>query len=121
MIRALICGSALALAAGFAVQAQEPASKPADPPEAAASAASATAKLKTGMTVKDSAGATVGKIASVGAATDASATVGLSVDGKTVEVPATTLSLNAKGDGAVSTQTKAEIKAAKAETKTEPK
>ena len=114
MIRALICGSALALAAGFAVQAQEPASKPADPPDASASAA-APAKLKTGMMVKDSAGATVGKIASVGDASDASAKVALEVDGKTVDVPASTLSI--KGGSAVSTQTKAEIKAAESKPK----
>src|SRR5262245_8445927 len=103
MIRALFCGSALALTVGFAAQAQEPASKPAYPPDASAAA---PAKLKTGMTVKDSAGATVGKIASVGDASDASAKVALDVDGKTVDVPASTLSV--KGGSAVSSQTKAE-------------
>lgn len=113
MMRALLFGSALALSVGFAVQAQEPASQPANPP--ASDAGASMSKLKAGMVVKDSAGATIGKIADVGSASDASATVAVDVDGKKVKVPASTLSLNAKGDAAVSSQTKAEIKAAKAD------
>jgi len=118
MKSALICGcsSALALAVAFPALAQTPASQPVNPtPSTAPPAADASAKttlFKSGMVVKDSAGATVGKVTKVGKAADGALTVAVDVDGKTVDLPAATLSLSPAGDEAVSTQTKAEIKAA---------
>jgi hypothetical protein len=62
------------------------------------------------MTVKDSAGATVGKITKVGQTSDGTPAALIDVDGKTVAVLASSLSV--AGDQATSAQTKAQIKAA---------
>ncbi|HEY1750723.1 MAG TPA: hypothetical protein VGG29_05640 [Caulobacteraceae bacterium] len=70
--------------------------------------------LKVGMTVKDSAGATVGKITEVGQTSDGTSAVAISVDGKKAVVPASTLKLAEAGSEATSSQTKAQIKAAAA-------
>jgi hypothetical protein len=115
-MRALLYGSALALSVGFAALAQPPASQSNAPPSAStppASDASATASaFKAGMTVKDSAGATIGRIVRVGKASDGTATVAVNVDGKTINVAASTLSPGSAGNEVVSSKTKAELKAA---------
>jgi len=89
------------------------------PPSGAAPSASASpqagsqdptpaTELKTGMTVKDSAGATVGKIAQVGQTSDGTSAVSIATsDGRTVAVPASALTVS--GKQAVSSLTKAEI------------
>jgi hypothetical protein len=60
------------------------------------------------MTVKDSAGATVGKIAQVGQTSDGTSAVSIATsDGRTVAVPASALTVS--GKQAVSSLTKAEI------------
>lgn len=78
------------------------------PPRSDAPAASAASELKEGMTVKDSAGVTVGKISKVGRSGGAPAAL-VEVDGKTVVVMGSTLKVS--GDTATSTQTKEQIKA----------
>lgn len=69
---------------------------------------SASSGLKEGMTVKDSAGVTVGKITKVGKSGGAPAAL-VEVGGKTVVVMGSTLKVS--GDTATSTQTKDEIEA----------
>jgi hypothetical protein len=112
----LLVGAALALSVGFAAQAQPPATQPANPPSATSpppADASATASMfKAGMVVKDNAGATVGTITQVGRTSDGTAAVAVNVDGKAVALPASALSLSPAGDAAVSSMTKAQIKAA---------
>jgi len=114
-VRRLFGVSALAMTLGVAVPWGIAAAQPVNPPTAAAPPAKDTTAtsttFKAGMTVKDSAGTTVGKISKVGASADGKATVTLDVDGKAVTVPASTLSLNAMGDEVVSSKTKAQIKA----------
>jgi hypothetical protein len=116
MKRVLPCVVTLALAVAFPAVAQERAAQPANPTRSAAPPATdanaTTTMFKAGMVVKDSAGATVGKITHVGKTGDGAATVAVNVDGKTVSVPVSSLSLNPAGDAAVSTMTKTEIKAA---------
>jgi hypothetical protein len=114
-MRTLRYGAALALTVGFAAFAQTSASQPVTPPAAStppATDANATsaAALKAGMVVKDSTGITVGQIAKAGAAPDG--TVALSIDGKTVHVAASALSLSPSGKEVVSSKSKAELKAA---------
>ena len=115
-MRAFSYGAALALAVGFAALAQTSAAQQVTPPPSAgappASDATATATaFKAGMVVKDSAGATVGKIARVGKTAEGTAAVEVNVDGKTVNLAASTLTLSPSGTEAVSSMTKAEIKA----------
>jgi hypothetical protein len=117
MLRALICGSALAFSVGLAAHAQDPASQQVNPPSATAppaTDANATAtKFKAGMTVKDSSGATIGKIIKVGkTTTDGTAAVAVNIDGKTVNLATSTLTLSPTGDTVVSSMTKAQIKSA---------
>jgi hypothetical protein len=83
---------------------------PAQPTEASRipSHTSAPSALKEGMTIKDSAGVVVGKIAKVGQSGGAPAAL-VDVDGKTVVVMGSTLSVS--GDSATSTQTKEQIAA----------
>ncbi|MDP3747469.1 MAG: hypothetical protein Q8Q88_10530 [Phenylobacterium sp.] len=66
------------------------------------------------MVVKDSAGVTVGTITRVGKTADGAAAVAVNVDvdGKTVNLASSTLNLSPTGDAAVSSMTKAQIKAA---------
>jgi len=117
-MRALFYGSVLALSVGFAALAQDAASQPVNPPSASAppasdaSATASTSTFKTGMVVKDSAGFTVGTIARVRKAADGTASVSIAVDGKMVNLPGASLSLSPSGKQAVSSMTKAEIKAA---------
>jgi len=67
------------------------------------------ADLKTGATVKDASGMEIGKIAKVtkGKSAGAAAQVTLSADGKTVAVPASSLSV--AGGALVSSESKADI------------
>ena len=119
--RSLLLGAGVATALGFAAQAQTmpapdsaaappAASPPADAAAAAQHGVDATAAVKPGMIVKDNAGATVGKIVQVGKTADGTAAAVISVDGKSSTVAATTLT--PAGDGLVSSQTKAQIRAA---------
>jgi hypothetical protein len=111
-MRALLYGSALALSLGFTALAQQPQSPPPSASTPPASDANATASaFKPGMTVKDSAGATVGRIMRIGKTADGTPAVAVNVDGKTVNVAASTLSPGAGGNEVVSSMTKAEIKA----------
>jgi hypothetical protein len=68
----------------------------------------AASGLQIGMTIKDSSGAAVGKITKVGQSGGAPAAL-VDVDGKTVVVLGSTLSVS--GNSATSTQTKEEIEA----------
>jgi len=113
MQRAVTFGAAFALAfGGLAAQAAAQQPDPAANPPSAGAPAKDTAdeagKLKAGMVVKDQAGATIGRI------TDVSATgagVDVNVEGKTVTLSASDLSVNASGTEAVTTKTKAELQA----------
>ena len=69
---------------------------------------SPTSGLKVGMTVKDNAGVTVGKITRIGQSGGAPAAL-VDVDGKTVVVMGSTLQVS--GGSATSNQTRDEIKA----------
>ncbi|MGR4863799.1 hypothetical protein [Caulobacter sp. LARHSG274] len=133
MTRALFCGSALALMIGFAAQAQnapppttpsqEPSTPsqepgqgqevnpaPAMPPGTDASAVASV--FKPGMIVKDSAGATVGTVEQVGQTADGSTAIEVSVDGKAINLSPSILAVSGDGEEAVSSMTKAQIKAA---------
>ena len=116
MLRALLCGSALALSVGLAAHAQDPASQQVNPPSATAPPATdanaTAAKFKAGMTVKDSAGTTIGKIIKVGKTTDGTTAVAVNIDGKMVNLATSTLTLSPTGGTVVSSMTKAQIKAA---------
>ncbi len=77
----------------------------------AANTSATEADLKTGATVTDSTGAEVGKISKFTKKADGGAQVTLSADGKTVAVPASSLSVS--GGALVSSASKAEIWAPK--------
>ena len=109
-MRALFYGTVLALSFGCAALAQNPTAN--TPPASDAYATAPTSMVKTGMVVKDSAGATIGNITSIRKAADGTATVAIAVDGKMVHLPGSALSLSPSGKQAVSSMTKAEIKAA---------
>ena len=113
MVRAFLCGSALALSFGFAAQAQDPASKPDKPPSAAATSgkdvSATTSKLKAGMVVKDSEGATLGRIARLGKTSDGAEAAEVNVDGAMINIATASLSLSPSGKEAVSSKTKADI------------
>jgi|RhiMetdeSRZDD1v2_1073273.scaffolds.fasta_scaffold2760476_1 hypothetical protein len=116
MVRAFLCGSALALTFSFAAQAQDPASqKDKTPPAAEAAGKDVTATsptLKAGMVVKDSAGVTLGKISKLGKAPDGTEAAAVNVGGQTINLALSTLTVSPSGKEAVSSQTKAEIQAA---------
>ena len=112
-MRALFYGSALALSVGVAALAQDPASPPSARPPPASDANATASMFKMGMVIKDSAGATVGRIARVGKTSDGTAAVGVNIDGKMVDLATSTLSLSPSGTQAVSSMTKAEMKAAR--------
>lgn len=59
-----------------------------------------------------SAGETIGKITQVGKTADGTPAVAIDMDGKTVSLAASSLTLSAKGDEAVTSMTKAQIEAA---------
>lgn len=93
MMRGLICGSVLALSLGLTAAAQD-------------------AALRNGMVVKDSAGMTIGTIMRMGKGADGAPTVSLNVDGRVVTLAASTLTVSPTGRQAVSSMTKAQVKAA---------
>jgi len=113
MVRVLLCGAALSLAA-LAAEAQPPASTAVNPPAAAAPpAADTTATVspyRTGMTIKDAQGMTIGTIARVIKTPDGATTISANVDGRTVNLPASALTVGADGS-AVSSMSKAQITA----------
>jgi hypothetical protein len=106
---------------GFAAQAQPPPSNPISPaqPEAArtgdpADVSATLAAFRPGMLVKDASGVTVGPIRRVGQTADGAAAVEVELDGRAVSLSPHILTVNETGDGALSSMTKAEIKAASA-------
>jgi len=118
MVRVLLCGAALSLVA-LAVQAQPPASTAVSPPAAAPPAAATppaadttatVSPYRTGMTIKDAQGMTVGTIARVIKTPDGATTISASVDGRTVNLPASAVTIGADGT-AVSSMSKAQITA----------
>jgi hypothetical protein len=113
MVRVLLCGAALSLVA-LAAEAQPPASTAVNPPAAAAPpAADTTATVspyRIGMTIKDAQGMTIGTIARVIKTPDGATTIAATVDGRTVNLPASALTVGADGS-AVSSMSKAQIAA----------
>jgi hypothetical protein len=111
----LLLGAALAISIGAAAQAQYTA--PGAPFAAlkltpASLDSQVVSNLAPGMVVWDAAGAKVGIITHVGQRMpDGRPAVALSVDDKMVMVPASTLMVAEAGKGAISSVTKAEIKA----------
>lgn len=73
----------------------------------AANTSATEADLKTGATVTDSTGAEIGKISKVTKKADGAAQVTLSASGKTISVPASSLSVS--GGALVSSASKADI------------
>ncbi|WP_332773571.1 hypothetical protein [Phenylobacterium sp.] len=73
----------------------------------AANTSATEADLKTGATVTDSTGAEIGKISKVTKKADGKAQVTLSANGKTISVPASSLSVS--GGALVSSASKADI------------
>lgn len=124
-MRNLICGVALSLATAAIAQAQTPgAAAPgtvnppaATPPAAAAPPAvdssATTSPYKAGMVIKDAQGATIGSIARIIRTPDGATTISANVDGRNVNLPASSLTLGADG-GAVSSMSKAQITASTA-------
>jgi hypothetical protein len=136
MMRILVTGAALSLAAGAAFAQTPPSATPpasstqVNPPNSAASPnppapASATAAAtppaadttatagspyRTGATIKDAQGQTIGTIARVIKTPDGATTVSVTVDGRNVNLAASNLTPSADG-GAVSTMSKAQISA----------
>jgi hypothetical protein len=119
LFRNLLLGAGVATALGFAAQAQSmpapdqgaappPAEDQAPPP----SAMDAAPAAKPGMVVKDSAGATLGKIVQVGQTADGQSAVVVNVDGKPFTLAANMLTPTS--DGMAVSMTKAQIKAAAA-------
>jgi hypothetical protein len=103
----LLIGAAASLSIIGVAEAQDAPSAGGAP----STSSSPATELKTGMTVKDSAGATVGKIAQVGQTADGTPAVTIAISGgKKVAVPASALTVN--GHQAVSSMTKAEIEGA---------
>lgn len=94
--------AAAASSAGASVQAET---------GTAANTSATEADLKTGATVTDSTGAEIGKISKFTKKADGAAQVTLSANGKTVAVPASSLSVS--GGALVSSASKAEIWAPK--------
>jgi hypothetical protein len=139
MMRVLLTGAALSLAAGFAQAQTPPASTQVNPPATATSpnpaappstttspsttspstattppasdtTAMAGSPYKTGGMIKDAQGQVIGTIAKVVKTPDGATTVSVNVDGQNVNLPASNLKPSADG-GAVSTMSKAQIKA----------
>jgi hypothetical protein len=128
-MRMLLCTAALSLSFGLAAQAQTPgaaapgtvnppaASPTAPAPSAAAppaaDASATTSPYKAGMAIKDAQGSSIGTIARVIRTPDGATTISANVDGRNVNLPASTLTLGADG-GAVSSMSKAQITASTA-------
>lgn len=125
-MRIPLYAAGLSLALACAAQAQTAAGQPGavnpTPPSTAAPTAenppavdtsATTSPYKTGMTIKDAQGATIGTIARVIRTPDGATTISASVDGRNVNLPASALTPSADG-GAVSTMSKAQITASTA-------
>src|SRR5262245_54063390 len=124
MQREFVFGAALSLIAGLAAHAQPPAtaaqppanSTQVNPPTASAPPAadvSAKASVYTpGMTIKDAQGQTIGTIDRVIKTPDGATTVAAKVDGRTVNLPGSSLTLS--GGSAISSMSKAQITASTA-------
>lgn len=128
-MRMLLCTAALSLSFGLAAQAQTPgaaapgtvnppaASPTAPAPSAAAppaaDASATTSPYKAGMAIKDAQGSSIGTISRVIRTPDGATTISANVDGRNVNMPASTLTLGADG-GAVSSMSKAQITASTA-------
>ena len=131
MMRILLTGVALSLAAGVATAQTPPAAtgptqvnppNPAAPPNTTAPSAGAAtppatdttalagSPYKTGATIKDAQGQVIGTIARVIKTPDGATTVSVTVDGRNVNLPASNLTPSADG-GAVSSMSKAQISA----------
>lgn len=127
MMRVLLTGAVLSLAAGLAQAQTPPASTQVNPPvsatppnppappsattpPAADTTALAGSPYKTGATIKDAQGQVVGTIARVIKTPDGATTVSVTVDGRNVNLPASNLTPGADG-GAVSSMSKAQITA----------
>jgi hypothetical protein len=142
MMRILLAGAALSLAAGLAQAQTPPAAPPGDtqvnppasatppnppappsttapsttttpsaatPPASDTTATTASA-YKAGATIKDAQGQVIGTIAKVTKTPDGATTISAKVDGRTVNLPATALTVGADGT-VVSSMTKAQITA----------
>jgi hypothetical protein len=111
----------LVLSIGPAAQAQPPPSEPVSPTPAEeartgdqADVSAVAADFRPGMLVKDPSGFTVGSITRVTQTANGATAVEVDVDGRRMSLAPSILSLNARGDGALSSMTKAEIQAASA-------
>jgi hypothetical protein len=126
MLRSLLGAGALSLALGLSAQAQTPAGQPvnpttAAPPPASAATAPATSAntsatasaFRSGMTVKDAQGVTIGTISRVIKTPDGATTYAVSVDGRNVKLPGSALTMGASGE-AISSMSKAQITASTA-------
>ena len=115
MYRKLILATVISLSAGLAAHAQDTASPASPPPSGAAdstaAAPSAASSLKTGMVVKDKAGAMVGTVSQVGQTPDGKAAAVLNVDGQPINVLASYLTVDPTGAQATSMYTKAQLQA----------
>lgn len=132
MIRILLAGAAMSLAAGLA-QAQTPPSTEVNPPVSATppnppappstttppaattapgadTTATAGSPYRTGAAVKDGQGQLIGTIARIVKTPDGATTVSVTVDGRNVNLSASNLTPSADG-GAVSAMSKAQITA----------
>ena len=112
MSRICIClgiAAAVGLAGPVCAQPPAPSAPPAGPTSPPAAIAPAAPAFKVGAIVTDRTGARLGRIQSLSEA-ERGPMVVISLDGKLVSVPQSTLTR--KGEGAVSSQTKAEITAA---------
>lgn len=117
----IICAAALALSATAAAAQQRPPAlqvtplaktAPAAATAPAASAdASATTGFRAGLPVKDAQGAAIGTIARIIKTPDGATTYSVSVDGHTVNLPGSALTLSPTGAEAISSLTKAQITA----------
>lgn len=121
-MRLIALASLLAMAGGAAI-AQTP-SKPVEAPGPAAPAAatssavtppaadaSASTGFRAGMAVKDGQGAAIGSIARVIRTPDGATTFSVTVDGRNVNLPGSTLTLSPSGAEAISSLSKAQITA----------
>jgi hypothetical protein len=118
MIGKFALAAAMSLSAGFAAHAQSntPAAAPpaAGAPPATAPGAAAATGLKSGMVVKDQAGAMIGTISQLGQTPDGQAAAMLNVDGQQIGILASSLTVDPSGAAATSAYTKAQLLAAAA-------
>ena len=126
-MRTLFYAAGLSFTLALAAQAQTPttttptvpAAKPGqvNPPNPAAppavDASATTSPYRTGMVIKDARGSSIGTIARVIRTPDGATTISAKVDGRNVNLPASTLTIGPDG-GAVSSMSKAQITASTA-------